>query len=255
MDRATNPSDNVGDALLVCNNYKGTHLRELPFTSEDVENLEELLKKHGYAVITKRNLFHIDFVTELNEFATKMKSQTATGKRLLVYFSGHGNKFGVTTQDGEKVEISLIINYFKHINNGMVKMFFFDACRGKEVDPGKSVSTAGRSKPKGNGLEYDKTACLKVPEGANILLAYGSTEGFVSVGDPVGSLWTNCFIEAVKESDGRDDILHILTTANKLMCDKKVEERKVHEDVHFQTAEFISTLTDYVYFQRDAPKT
>ena len=53
----------------------------------------------------------------------------------------------------------------------------------------------------------------------NILVAYAPTQHHTTYGGPSGSQWTNCLVEALKESKESDSVFDVLTAATVyLMC-------------------------------------
>lgn len=238
-------ANTVGVALLVSNDY--TTLKTvagLRFTHADTDNLARLFKEFTYAVYVKKNVSTKEFVTCYKALADFKYPPTC--KRIVVYFSGHGDDGALLMQNGDKVQIEDVINSFKiHIANNeslahMVKMFLFDACRGSREDHGYSIKHA---KPE------NETACLRrVSKEGNTLVAYSSTQYHVSFGGAVGSRWTNCLVEALRESKESDDVHTILTNANIMMRNKPIKHC-------FQTAEFTSSLADHVRFKQESIKT
>jgi len=238
-------SDAVGVALLVSNDYKILPKKyQLNFTHTDTDKLKQLFKNQfSYVVCRKKNVSTADFVScykRLSEF-----KYPPTCKRILVYFSGHGNDGTLLMQDGNQIQIEDVISCFKTniANNStlaeMAKMFFFDACRGTQEDFGLSLKHAETA---------DEITCLRrIPKEGNVLVAYASTRYFVSYGDTAGSRWTGCLVRALSESKESDDVQSILTGANKMMKEEA-------NDNCFQTAEFTSSLSDFIYFKQEAIK-
>ena len=142
-------------------------------------------------------------------------------------------------QNNKKVEIKKLVNHFKtsvtdnRRLSEMVTMFFIDACRGSQEDHGYPM------------IGGDENASI-VPTEGNILVAYASTEDYVSYEENDGGRWTNCLIQALDDSDEGDDVCKILTNAN-----KKLRESQVARARYFQSAEFTSNLTTFVYFKRE----
>lgn len=114
-------------------------------------------------------------------------SYPSTCKRILVYFSGHGSDGFLAMQDGSHTRIEDIVNCFKTgISKSetvphMVKMFFFDACRGSEENLGYPTS-----KDDGNNAAW----IGKIWKEGGILVAYASTPLHKSYGTPSVSRWT-----------------------------------------------------------------
>ena len=236
--------DTVGVALLVSNDYETLEGgKTLPGTHRDADNLEKLFKKFTYEVLRKKNVHREDFVSCYKKLSEERYPPTC--KRILVYFSGHGGDGTLLMQDGGIVEIGDVVSSFRiNISNNktlaeMAKMFFFDACRGVREDHGHTIKRA---------MPVNEITCLgRVPKEGNMLVAYASTQYYVSYAGPAGSRWTNCLVKALEESKESDDVCRILTTANIMM-------RKVPNQQCFQTAEFISNLADYVCFKQEAIK-
>ena len=240
--------DTVGIALLVSNDYETLDLmgvKPLLWTHKDADSLEKLFKGFSYVVLRKKNVGVKDFVSFYKMLAEYKYPPTC--KRIVVYFSGHGGDGTLVMQDGVEVDIGDVVSSFRvNISNNrllstMAKMFFFDSCRGSQQDRGH-VKRA-------NPAVSDTTCLGKVPKEGNTLVAFASTQYHVSYGDNTGSRWTNCLVKAIKESKESDDVCRILTTANIMM--RKAEPHQKF----FQTAEFISSLADYVCFKQEAIKT
>ena len=248
----------VGVALLVSNDYdpkywnevNGKHLGELFFTHKDVENLALLFEDFAYAVYRKKNVTRERFVTYYAALADYKYPPTC--KRILVYFSGHGDDDGkLILQDGDEVDIKDVICRFRiNIANNetlaeTIKMFFFDACRGSSIDGGYAITpeakTAGDAAGRPNAL-------MRVPKEGNTLVAYASAPHHKSFADSNGSYWTNCLVKALRESNEKDDVCNILTKANDYL------RKRTSNQNSFQTAEFISNLTTLVCFKREASK-
>ena len=235
--------DTIGVALLVSNDYSTLkEVQDLPFTHSDTDNLEKLFKEFTYLVYRRKNVSIKEFVSCYKALADFKYPLTC--KRILVYFSGHGDDGALLMQDGGKVQIESVISSFKiHIANNetlaeMAKLFFFDACRGSHRDEGYSKS----AKP-----DNEITCLGRVPKEGNTLVAYASTRYHVSYGGPAGSRWTTWLIKALRESEERDDVCNVLTGANIMM-------RNEPNQHCFQTAEFISNLTGYVRFKQEGIK-
>ena len=240
-------ANKVGVALLVSIGYNSPNAREsglspIPFTHKDTRNLKKLLEGLNYAVIRKKNVSAYRFVSWYKKLAEY--PYPATCRSIILYFSGHGDDDILWMQDASEVNISDVISSFRINVSGNIslaetaKLFFFDACRG-------SLSDHGRFIPKSKS--GDGITCLgKVPKEGNMLIAYSSTRYYKSYGkNSTGSRWTNCFLNAVRESKEEDDVLHILTEANIMMRNKPNKQC-------YQIGEFLCSLADHVYFKKEA---
>ena len=231
-----------GVALLVSNDYIGqVNLDEALFTHKDTDNLQKQFEEFNYVIYRKKNIGRREFVScykSLGEY-----KYPPTCKRILIYFSGHGNEGSLAMQDGSNVKIEDIISCFKvDVANNvrlleMAKMFFFDACRGSKIDEGYSYPNP----------EAATEIVKKIPKEGGMVIAYSSTPCHPSYGIPDGSRWTNCLVKALKESKRSDDVNQILTKANILM-------RNQPNYKYCQTAEFTCNLADFVCFKQEAAK-
>ena len=237
-------ANTVGVALLVSNDYATLRKEDkLRFTHTDTDNMAQLFKEFTYAVYRKKNVSTDEFVSYYIALADFKYPPSC--KRTLIYFSGHGKDGVLVMQDGKEVKIEDMISRFKiHISNnatlvGVVKMFFVDACRGSQKDHGYYP----KAKPD------DEITCLKrVPKEGSTLVAYASTRYHISIEDVGGGRWTNCLIKALRESKENDDVHTILTRANIMLRDNPNQRQG------FQTAEFTTSLADFVCFKQEAMK-
>ena len=229
----------VGVALLVSNEYTGDDA--LYVTHKDADNLGKLFReKFAYFVFRMKNITADQFEASCGALAKHQYPKNC--KRILVYFSGHGGYGALQMQDGSQVEIDKLVNLFKtktsvtnnKVLSEMAKMFFIDACRGHDEDSGYVI--------RGGSGEASR-----VPTEGNILVAYASTKYHVSYEGNDGGRWTNCLIQALSDSDERDDVCTILTSANKML---RANQLKENPD-GFQSAEFTSSLTTFVHFKRE----
>ena len=240
-------ANKVGVALLVSIGYNSPSARisglsPIPFTHDDTRNLKNLLEGLNYAVIRKKNVSAYRFVSWYKKLAEY--PYPATCKRIILYVSSHGDDGILWMEDGTEVNICDVISSFRINVSGNIslaetaKLFIFDACRGSYSDRGRFI----RKSKSDDGI-----TCLgKVPKEGNMLIAYSSTRYYKSYGrTSTGSRWTNCFLKAVRESKEEDDVLHILTEANIIM-------RNEPNKSCYQTAEFLCSLADHVYFKKEA---
>ena len=246
----------VGVGLLVSNDYdpkcwnevNGKHPGKLIFTHKDVENLAPLFEDFAYAVYRKKNVTRERFVTCYAALADYKYPPTC--KRILVYFSGHGDYDGkLIMQDGSEVDIEDVVDRFRiNIANNetlaeMVKMFFFDACRGPSYDRGYAITTEAKTAGDAAGR---LNALKRVPTEGNTLVAYACTPHHKAFGDKyAGSDWTNCLVKALRESNEDDDVCKILIKANGYL-------REESDQNSFQTAIFENNLTTLVCFKKEA---
>lgn len=246
MDFSRIGCNTVGVALLVYNDYKtlGTEA-ELQFTHIDAHQMEGVFKEFGYVVYRKQNICEKDFMQHCKELAAYQYPENC--RRILIYFSGHGNDGTLVMQDDSHLIIKDIIKLFKpDVANNLVlaemaKMFFFDACRGREKDYGYVARSRAQSKA---GSEITCLKRLVVPREGNMLVAYASTRHYSASETAAGGRWTACLIKALRDSDLNDNLEAILKKANNLI------DQQDHDS--FQTSEYVSSLRIDVFFKQEA---
>ena len=236
----------VGVALIVSNSYKWR--KALPFVHEDADNMEQVFKQFGYAVYRKKDITSEEFVFCYRELADH--SYPPSCRRILVYFSGYGSNGVLEMQDGRRIKIEDIITCFtagisksKTVAQ-MAKMFFFDAFRAPQKDliyPSK-----------GNETEWFR----RIPKDCGLIVAYASTPYHKTYGDlsDQENRWTNCLLQALKESQESDDVCCVLASARSMRERIERESHKPGKPRRFQTTEYISNLTDVVCFKQKESK-
>ena len=238
----------VGVALLISNDYIKPEISEdshLPLTHREADELGKLFEEFGYVVYKRKNVSKQELSThcrKLSEYAYQLSC-----RRIVVYFSGHGNDGTLFMQDGSEVNITEIIERFKpfaadnEVLGLMARIFLFDSCRGDAVDTGYCPKETSSKK------SLNQITCVrKLPYEGNTLVAYASTQHYPSYyGSHSGSFWTSSLIKALKESKQADSLCTILTMANGILSQKQ-------SDGAFQTATFTSNLRDEVFFRKEA---
>ena len=245
MNIEVGPFD-VGVAFFVSNDYYGQNkVDKLKSTHNDSDGLAKLFKEEFmYSVYQQRNICKEEFIDCCKLLAGFKYPQNC--RRIVVFFSGHGNKGTLLFQDGkEKALVNNILQLFKLdiANNktliNIAKLFFIDACRGKLEDPGYLVAT-----PKSPGAATSDIDYITVPTRANYFIAYASSPGYAAFQDARGGCWTQCLIQALQKSKLEDSIYSVLTATHKMMSENTNGE--------IQTPEFKSNLTVEIFFKKEA---
>jgi len=239
----------TGVALLIGNQYKegGTDLETLSGTHNDCDNVEKLLKGFGYKVYIKTDRTRDQMLNCCESLAQYVYPDSC--KRLIVYFSGHGdvnsdNEDCLIAEKGSEIPVyQLISTIALPKNDSMIKMFFIDACRGRNDEVDTAVLAPPNNTPT-KGAPFHK----KIFE--NVLIACSCPPTFTShmaSSDAVccGSQWTNSLIEALDKSTVDESLFSILAKAEILL-------KNYAKGKKLQTSEFTSTLTEVVYFKTEA---
>ncbi|KAJ9578454.1 hypothetical protein L9F63_005324 [Diploptera punctata] len=125
---------------------------------------------------------------------------------------------------------------------GKPKLFFIQACRGKQVDPGTVLKRKLRNRD-----EYDSCpASYSIPTHADFLIAYSTMEGFYSFRNLDTGTW---FIQSLcKELNPHDNLLQILTKTTRRVAQLESESDNIEIDKRKQVPSTISMLTRNLYF-------
>ena len=235
----------VGIALIVSNDYRGTSRPELPGTDKDARTMYDAFSFLGYDIVLRRNITRDNFLAECKTLAGYDYSSNGC-KRIVVIFSGHGLEQKLILQDDKVVTMDELVSTFKPLSSGnvtlanTVRMFFIDACRGNDTDPGISQSLLSRS-PRGGRFDG------RVSSEAGIIIAYSTTEQHRAFEDPAkGGLWMQYLAQELRTSD--KGLQTVLTDTNNKLT--KHFENSKHS---FQTAQFTSQLTKDVYLLKERP--
>ena len=202
-----------GLAVIVTNDYERLPPEQyphLPGCHIDGDEMDKtLVDKHKFARCRVKNL-SAQQMSDL--FAhTAQCSYPNSYKYVAVVFSGHGQKDALIGNDGVPVDvINKIVDPFEPSENPqnkhIIKLFFFDACRG-EFD-------MQRAQPKG------RLRPPPGPERGNYLIAYATTDRYVAWGTDSGSYWMVPLAEKLR--DERDSVQNLLSKMTGYM-------RKNHE--------------------------
>ena len=190
-----------GLAVIVTNDYSDIPQKygSLPGCHNDGDEMEQtLVGVHRFAGYRVKNL-SAQQMSDL--FAQTAKCRYSDSyKYVAIVFSGHGQKGALVGNDGVLVDVNEeVVDRFEPAQNPenkhIVKLFFFDACRG-EFD-------MQRAQPKGP----------PGPELGNYLIAYATTEGYVSWATTSGSYWMVPLAKKLRiQSDSIQDLVSSMRT-------------------------------------------
>ena len=204
-------SQKRGLAVIVTNDYTAlspdqcTHLPGCHIDGDEMD--ETLVDVHNFARYRVKNL-SAQQMTDL--FAhTAQCSYPNSYKYIAVVFSGHGKKGALIGNDGVPVDVNeKVVDPFEPAQNQknrhIVKLFFFDACRG-EFDMQREL-------PKGP---------TPGPELGNYLIAYATTEGYIAWATTKGSYWMVPL--AKKLRDERDSVQDLVSSMRTYLEENKMQ--------------------------------
>jgi len=226
-------SDVVGVALIVSNDYFGSHrVRTSKGIHKESDKLAEVFKKFQYFVYRKQNATREQLQHLCKIFA--VHSYPPTCCRLVVAFSGHGVDGRLLCQDEFEINIDEMVGCFTPEVSGkghMARVFFIDVCCSIQ-----DVSCTTREGDAINCLQY-------VPKKANILVAYSSTCD-ISDEYAINGMWMSYLTEELTYS--KEELAKSLLNVNKKMRKHQVKGKG------FQTTEIFSSLTAEVYLYAEA---
>ncbi len=229
-----------GLAIIISNDYKKTkQLQPLEGTVKDNENMSSTFKSLRLAVVSRHNVC-LNEMLKLLHSIVNFKCYPPTYKRLVFVFSGHGNSDHLLyTNDAalNTISIKYILDQFYDASNlvKIPKMFFIDACRGDQRNPGVRV-------PRG-GISITDI----VPAEGNWLLAYSTLPKHKSYEEQgKGGVWMSKLAIKLRIED--TSLADILVSVNESLMELYQEDRTYP----LQQPEFISRLNSNIYFLREA---
>nr|CAR65326.1 caspase-like protease 2 [Suberites domuncula] len=245
-----------GLAIIVTNDYDSPEQELTPLrgTVCDGTNMTRAFKNLHFAVHAEHNIgIHMlqQLIRETTQFDAYHKLKNH--KCVAFVFSGHGNSnHRLYTQDGNLVCImDDIIKPFQPTTEcpsmgALPKLFFFDACRGKNnmkgvYVPSGSVGKEGVIEPvlEPRGVRVMKK--LVCPE-SNFLIAYSTMDSYRAWEKPGdGGVWLTKLSERI-QSRG-ESIDDVLTNVNEKLADDL--------NVRMQQPEKLSTLNKVLYLHPD----
>ena len=164
-------------------------------------------------------------------------------KRFVFIFAGHGVHGKLVLRDDqvgitEEIIVPLEAKDAPSLST-MPKLFFIDACRGKEKDRGITVATRG-----GEAVES-----IKVPEKGNMLIAYSTLPHYEALEGSDGGFWLRRLSQELRTS--KASILDVLTTVRGKVLEecRKLSCTNVNQ---LQVSETNDTLLEPVYFLKEA---
>ncbi len=229
-----------GLAIIVSNDYQNTEqLLTLEGTIRDNENMKRTFESLMLAVISRHNVSHNDMLALLSVIVN-FKKFPPTYKRLVFVFSGHGNSDHLLYTNDEVLSTISIKDVLEHFYAALhlakiPKMFFIDACRGDQRNPGLTVPRGGKS------------VTDIIPAEGNWLLAYSTLPKHKSYEEQgKGGVWMSKLADKLRTAD--TSLADILTSVN----EKLMALYRQDKTYPLQQPEFISRLNTNIYFLREA---
>ena len=231
-----------GLVIVISNDYSHTEgLSTLNGTIKDNRNMRNTFQKLNFAVISEHNVTYSRMLALITSVVS-FESYPPSYRRIVFVFSGHGtDNFLLYTSDSKRTTISTeyILEQFSEAPRlaRIPKLFFIDACRGDEVNPGRLVAKGGK-----NMSEI-------IPAGGSWLLAYSTLpkqKSYEETGK--GGVWMSRLAERIRTDDS--SINDILTTVNEEM----MAFYRDNISYPLQQPEFRSRLNQCIFFLKEASR-
>ena len=254
-----NPSKR-GLAILVSNDYSEVkELGTLVGSVKDGNKMKSVFERLEIATLWKQNITLPQLRELLREVYTLRVSKSY--KSISFVFSGHGQEKDLLfMNDGKTVHLQEIVNAFapdqaRNIGN-VPKLFFIDACRGKESFQAVTVPRCGdgvqvvknhKSSPLYRGGTEAKT--VFVPPKGNMLIAFSNIANNRALEGKDGGIWTKAL--AKRLVDSKENIETVLTCVRQ-------DLQHMYQDPfwrdNMQLPETVSHLLKPVYLHPDSPQ-
>jgi len=210
-------------------------------TDVDAGNLKKMFTDLGFKVDLKHN----QTVNQMHglmiaEGKRDHKDEDCVGVAIL----SHGDQGILYGIDGT-IEIDKLVEPFKMCPSlaGKPKLFFFQACRGTELDHGVETSDADADPPR------DKIA--RIPMEADFLYAYSTTPGYFSWRNSNKGSWfvQALYLQMTAPENKSLDLCRILTRVNySVAYDFESNASQPHMNKKKQVPSVVSMLTKDLYF-------
>ncbi|KAL4609300.1 caspase-7-like [Arapaima gigas] len=182
----------------------GVTLSRRPGAKKDTKRLHKVLSKLGFKVL----LVNDPTAEEMCQ-VFKTASKQVVENCFLGVISSHGEEGIVFGADGGIVKLSDIFSMFESPTmDGKTKLFFIQACRGGNLDPGVEVET--------DSVEKDEDSfshCLSIP--INMAVGFATSPGYSAFMHPLGSVFLQTLCDLLEKDGGRElEVTQLLTRLN-----------------------------------------
>nr|AYK02335.1 caspase-3 [Haliotis diversicolor] len=218
----------------------------------DEESLTKTFTNLSFDVQSFQNKTRADMVNLLENVSRDIHKDTDC---FVCVILTHGEEDMVHGTDGP-VEVTKLLAPFKGDRcpalAGKPKLFFIQACRGKQFDDGADALSVKNDGPEDDEDEMDvkdETVTFRIPRNADFLVAYASVRGFYAWRNEKDGSW---FIQAlckVLEEHGQTlDLMTMLTRVNHTVAFDYSSKGKIKEKKQIPC--ITSMLTKDVFFRK-----
>ncbi|XP_013776997.1 cell death protein 3-like [Limulus polyphemus] len=214
---------------LIINNVDFQKLMDERYGSEgDARKLNMVFHELGFEVTLKTDQTSQQMIDVIEAFSKKPEHEHVNS--CVVIILSHGEYDIVYGTDAEEVQVEKILDYFNNescpLLQGKPKMFFFQACRGKNYDIGVSKYNQSDAKLSQQGgiakIPYTaETVIRRLPTWTDMLISYSTIAGYISLRNNIFGSWYCQALASVLMTHAHDvELTHML-----LKVDKIVKER------------------------------
>lgn len=217
---------------------------------------------HTEGLLNTFDKFHFTTIIKNNLTSSEMHNELDNIKRLdhshydafVCCILTHGKIGELAGCDGGYLKIREIIAMYTLEKcptlGGKPKVFFIQACQGKQLQNIYAVDTeedAPSARAAGLGEAMEET----LPKHSDFLLGYATVPGYVSYRSRTsGSWYIKAVYETLNEYYKSEDLLSILTVVNNKLTGSKAPPKDPREDTMGQVPAPVHTLRMKLYFHR-----
>ncbi|XP_067672929.1 caspase-7-like [Haliotis asinina] len=196
----------------IINNVKFDELTDRLGSDVDEERLKERFSALHFTVQSFRNQTRTQMVDVLDKAS---KDDHSDSDCFVCVILSHGEEDKIYGTDGP-VEVTRLLDPFKgHCCGslaGKPKLFFIQACRGRESDNGVDVLGV---KGDAEDEDVDEVAIYRIPREADFLVAYSTVYGYVAWRDKgEGSWFIQALCKVLEEHGTTLDLMTMMTRVN-----------------------------------------
>ncbi len=233
-----------GFALIIHNRcFPKGELSEREGSEKDVEAIKEFCHQAGLCIInTDRKTENLTALEMDNLCSEVAKRSFDRYDGFVCFILSHGRENGIYGVDDNTISLQEIVTKFKKCDSlaGKPKLFFIQACRGKNKDSGVAIQPD--SEP------VNRPIPLRLPSESDILIAHSAADGFESYRSrEAGSWFIITLTEELSKHAHHMHLMDILTLVNRAIAGYHTQEG------YKQVPSQITTLTKFVYFKYPPP--
>eukprot|EP00092_Neocalanus_flemingeri_P038831 GFUD01042275.1.p1 GENE.GFUD01042275.1~~GFUD01042275.1.p1 ORF type:complete len:543 (+),score=121.27 GFUD01042275.1:118-1746(+) len=224
----------VGTALIINN----LDLEQTP-TRKDVESMGSVLKDIGFDVEVHCNLSSQGMNVVKRKVTEESKHKDANCFLMLIISHGTADNF-LLDKDGNKTwNIESLVTEVCDVQSlvGKPKLFFIEACRGKENNFSTQIMTKSSAPPQQSGIT--------LPSKQDVFVGFATVPGFVSFTSMKGSPYLQALSSILTEHRDTTDLSDI-----HLLVKRRLAGMKLGADGARQGAEERSSLLSKLLFSR-----